>query len=76
MKLGWEDLNMYLYGLLSALATAIIVLVRKVLTNERAIEMLKKEIEIREGHNRCEFDTISNNLTEIRSDIKQLIGRK
>jgi len=43
--MSWTDFNSYIYGVLSASVGAIIILVRKVLTNEKKIELLEKEHE-------------------------------
>ncbi len=75
MKLIWDDISVYLYGVLSTLATAVIILVRKVLTNEKQIEMLKQEIALREVYNKDTRDRIESSLTEIRTDIKLLMGK-
>lgn len=75
MKLVWEDISVYLYGVISTLATAVIILVRKVLTNEKQLELLKQEIALREQHNKEVRDKIDASLTEIRTDIKLLMGK-
>jgi hypothetical protein len=76
MKLSWEDINTWLYWIATSLAASVVFLIRKVLTNERQIELLQKEIALRESHNREKFNSINEGLSEIRSDIKQLIGRE
>lgn len=75
MKLVWEDISVYLYGVISTLATAVVILVRKVLTNEKQLELLKQEITLREQHNKEVRDKIDSSLTEIRTDIKLLMGK-
>lgn len=69
MNIQWEDINMWLYGVASSLGALVIVLVRKVFTNEKQIELLKQQINAQEGR----FAEFRNDLKEVRDDIKILI---
>ena len=72
----WEDINMYVYGVISALATGVVLLVRKVITNERQIDLLRQEITIRnESYNQA-YGELKEQLSEIRLDVKQLMKEK
>ena len=73
--MSWTDFNSYIYGVLSASVAAIIILVRKVLTNEKKVELLEKEIALRDLYNKDRIEKMEVDLKEIRSDIKLLIGR-
>lgn len=73
---GWENFNVYIYGLLSALFTGILLLVRKVITNEKQIELLKQHIAQQETFNQQRNQDIKDQLIEIRSDVKQLMKEK
>lgn len=68
-----SEINVWLYGLASACVGAIIVLVRKIHTNEKQIEMLKQEIATREEFRRERDNEIKGQLAELRSDIKALM---
>lgn len=70
----WEDLNMYVYGVISALATGVVLLVRKVITNERQIDLLRQEITIRNETYQKANDEMKEQLSEIRLDVKQLMA--
>lgn len=70
----WEDLNMYVYGVISALATGVVLLVRKVITNERQIDLLRQEITIRNETYQKANEEMKEQLSEIRLDVKQLMA--
>lgn len=70
----WEDLNMYVYGVISALATGVVLLVRKVITNERQIDLLRQEITIRNETYQKANEEMKEQLSEIRTDVKQLMS--
>lgn len=55
---------MWVYGLVTALITSVIILVRKVLTNEKQVGLLKQDLE-----------NIKENVHEMKDDIKLLIRR-
>lgn len=71
----WESLNNFIYIVMGAVAGAVAFLVRKVLTNDKQIALLEAEIKQR-NETRIERDeNLDNQLSEIRSDIKRLIGK-
>lgn len=70
----WEDLNMYVYGVISALATGVVLLVRKVITNEKQIDLLRQEITIRNETYQKANEEMKEQLSEIRLDVKQLMA--
>lgn len=70
----WEDVNMYVYGVISALATGVVLLVRKVITNERQIDLLRQEINLRNESYQEANREMKEQLSEIRSDVKQLMA--
>lgn len=72
----WAELNVYIYGLVSALITGVVILVRKVITNEKQIELLKQHITQQENFSLERNDDIKAQLSEIRSDVKQLMKEK
>lgn len=76
MEKIWEDLNMYVYGVISALATGVVLLVRKVITNERQIDLLRQEITIRNEAYQEANKEMKEQLSEIRADVKQLMVGK
>ena len=76
MEKIWEDLNMYVYGVISALATGVVLLVRKVITNEKQIDLLRQEITIRNEAYQEANKEMKEQLSEIRSDVKQLMAGK
>jgi hypothetical protein len=69
VNVNWDDINIWLYGVASSLGALVIVLVRKVFTNEKQIELLKQQINAQEGR----FTEFRNDLKEVRDDIKILI---
>lgn len=72
----WAEFNVYIYGLVSALITGVLILIRKVLTNEKQIELLKAHIDQQEKYSVERIDGINSQLSEIRSDVKQLMKEK
>lgn len=69
------DISNWTYYVITGLVTSVIWLIRKVLTNERQVELLKKEIEIRNDHHKEIMAEIRSQLTELRADVKSAIGR-
>jgi uncharacterized membrane protein (DUF106 family) len=67
------EINTWLYGIASASVGAIIVLVRKINTNEKQIELLKREIATREEFRKERDEEIKGQLKELRSDVKALM---
>lgn len=73
MSEWWSEINVWLYGIASACVGAIIVLVRKIHTNEKQIDLLKQEIATREEFRRERDNEIKGQLAELRSDVKALM---
>lgn len=71
----WASLNNLIYVVTGTLAGAIAFLVRKVLTNEKEIALLKNSLEQRNEQRKERDDIINDQLVEIRTDIKKLIGK-
>lgn len=80
----WTQLNNFIYVVMGAIVGAFVLLVRKILTNEKEIELLKAEIKQR-NENREKYDEnlsrelaenradINAQLSEIRHDVKNLL---
>lgn len=71
----WASLNNLIYVVTGTLAGAIAFLVRKVLTNDKEIALLKSNLEQRNEQRKERDDIINDQLVEIRTDIKKLIGK-
>ena len=71
----WASLNNLIYVVTGALAGAIAFLVRKVLTNDKEIALLKNSLEQRNEQRKERDDIINDQLVEIRTDIKKRIGK-
>lgn len=69
----WTNLNMWVYGFITALIGGCVILIRKVLTNERQIDLLKQQLDITNQYRKERDEKMEHQLTEIRSDIKALI---
>jgi hypothetical protein len=69
----------WINSIFAAIATAVVgafvLLVRKILTSEKKIEVLEKEIATRNEYRLLKDIEINDALDEIRSDIKLLIGK-
>ena len=74
--MSWSDINNWVYGLVTALIAGVIALIRKVLTNEKQIQLLEADIKRREEYNQERFEEIKIQLTEVKQDIKELIRSK
>lgn len=75
MNISFSDINTWLYGIATGLLASVIWLLRKVNTNEKKIEILQGEINIR-AENRKDLDeSIKSELREMRDDIKSLMRR-
>lgn len=68
-----SELNTWVYGVATAVVAGAIGLIRKIITNERQIELLKKEITLREEYRKQRDETLNSQLSEIRDDVKQLM---
>lgn len=73
MNALWSELNTWAYGAVSALVLGIIALVRRLITNEKQIELLKTEIKMREEYRHLHDQRLDANMQEMRTDIKLLI---
>jgi len=72
--MNWQfNLETWLYGLVSALAGAVVLLIRKIYTNEGQLKLLKAEIQAREEFNRQRDEQIKEQLKELRDDVKVLM---
>lgn len=69
----WEDINAWLLAIASGAASMVIVLIRRISTNEKQIELLKSEIATREEYRKERDDEFKAQLTELRSDVKALM---
>lgn len=81
----WTQLNNFIYVVMGAIVGALVLLVRKILTNEKKIELLEAEIKQR-NESREKYDAnlsrelaenredINEQLSEIRHDIKNLLA--
>lgn len=81
----WTQLNNFIYVVMGAIVGAFVLLVRKILTNEKKIELLEVEIKQR-NESREKYDAnlsrelaenredINEQLSEIRHDIKNLLA--
>lgn len=71
--MSWSDISAWLLWAVAGIVTGIIILVRRIFTNERQIELLKQEMLNREKY-RIETDArIAAQLLELRTDIKTLM---
>ena len=68
-----SEINTWLYGIASGAVGAVIVLIRKINTNEKQIDLLKAEIATREEFRRERDEEIKGQLAELRSDVKALM---
>lgn len=69
----WDSLQNFIYVVMGAIVGAFVLLIRKVLTNDTEIRMLKADIKQRNEHREERDAELNAQLTEIRSDIKRLI---
>lgn len=81
----WTQLNNFLYIVMGSVVGAFVLLIRKVFTNEKKIELLKAEIK-QQNETRKDLDeklrielsenreNIDTQLAEIRHDIKNLLA--
>lgn len=72
---SWLDINVWLYGVVSGLIAAIVILIRKVLTNEKQIDLLRQTLSDREVYRKERDERLDDQLSEIRNDIKALMRR-
>lgn len=69
------DVSSYVYGALVALISAVIWLLRKVITNEQQLKLLNQEIAMREEWRKENDEEIKAQLKELREDVKALVNR-
>lgn len=69
----WDDVNSWLLAAASGAASMVVVLIRKVNTNEKKIALLEAEIATREGYRKDRDDEFRAQLNELRSDVKDII---
>lgn len=69
----WEDINSWLLAIASGAASMILLLIRKVSTNEKKIALLEAEIATREAYRKDRDEALDEQLTELRRDIKDLL---
>lgn len=76
MNWDWtENVNSLIAAVVSSIVAGVVLLIRRILTNERRIALLEAEMTHRNEY-RKEMDTLfEDQLQEIRADIKQLIGK-
>ncbi len=60
----WDNINMWLYGVASALLAGTIYLVRKVFTADKKIALLEQQL-----------TNMNDDVKEMKDDIKSLIRR-
>lgn len=71
-----SELNTWVYGIATAITAGAVGLIRKIITNERQIELLKAEITVREEYRKQRDEAFNSQLSEIRDDVKQLMGNR
>ncbi len=69
----WASLQNFIYVIMGSIVGAFVILIRKVLTNDTEIKLLKAEIAQRNEYREQKDEQFDNQLKEIRSDIKRLI---
>lgn len=69
------DWSTWMYGLVSGLIAGVIYLIRKINTNEKAIELLKQEIATREDYRKERDAEVKETLKELRDDIKNILNK-
>lgn len=68
-----SELNTWAYGIATAIVAGATVLIRKIITNETQINLLKAEITVREEYRKQRDEAFNAQLSEIRDDVKQLM---
>jgi uncharacterized membrane protein (DUF106 family) len=71
----WAQLNNAIYAIVAAVIAAFVVLIRKVLTNEKQISILKAEIETRNQYRQEADERVNEALDELRTDVKDILKR-
>lgn len=70
------DIRQFYITILVAVASGVGFLIRKIFTSERQIELLKQELQMLQKNREDHDDDLKDTLTEMRHDIKNLLGRK
>lgn len=71
----WAQVNNLIYAIVTAVIAAFVVLIRKVLTNEKQIALLKQEIAQRNEYREEQDKVFRTELAELRSDVKDILKR-
>ncbi len=71
----WAQLNNAVYAIVAAIIGAFVILVRKVLTNEKQVALLKAEIAQRNEYREEQDRDFKAQLSELRSDVKDILKR-
>jgi uncharacterized membrane protein (DUF106 family) len=69
----WTSLQNFIYVVMGAIVGAFVLLIRKVLTNDTEIKLLKAEIKQRNDYREEKDEEFNEQLKEIRADVKRLI---
>ncbi len=69
----WTSLQNFIYVVMGAIVGAFVLLIRKVLTNDTEIKLLKAEIQQRNAYRQEKDEEFEEQLKEIKSDVKRLI---
>jgi hypothetical protein len=69
----WDNINTWLLAIASGAASLVLILIRKVNTNEKKIALLEAEIATREVYRKDRDEEFKSQLAELRSDVKALI---
>lgn len=70
-----DIINTAIGTIFAALSAFVAFLIRKILTNEKRISLLEAEIEQRDEYRKERDLFLNEQLSEIRDDIKRLIGK-
>jgi hypothetical protein len=71
----WAQVNNLIYAIVTAVIAAFVVLIRKVLTNEKQIALLKQEIAQRNEYREEQDKVFRTELAELRTDVKDILKR-
>lgn len=74
MSTLYHEVSTWLYGILSALVAGCIFLIRKIITNEQQINLLKQEISVRKEYEKDRDAKIEEQIKELRQDVKALVN--
>lgn len=73
MPIDWSSVNTWLYGTAAMLVGGVVYLVRRVFTNQAEINLMKQRLELYEHYRKEQTTEITNQLIEIRTDVKTLM---